>query len=126
MQGFIISHYEGHAAHHGWLLQRQCCLSCPCPHGARGSPAPPCCMVCPQEHPGHPSGLAQLFAGRCCQVFPASPGLGSVIPIFVLEDSLSCKSKWHFYYFQLLHDSYYSSALTSAINNNRIVNYCSF
>jgi len=63
----------------------------------------------------------------CCQVSPASVGLGFIIPIFVLEDPLSCKSKRHFYYyFQLLHDSYYSSALTSAINNNRIVNYCSF
>lgn len=63
----------------------------------------------------------------CCQVSPASSGLGFIIPNFVLEDPLSCKSKRHFYYyFQLLHDSYYSSALTSAINNNRIVNYCSF
>lgn len=61
------------------------------------------------------------------QVSPASSGLGFIIPNFVLEDPLSCKSKRHFYYyFQLLHDSYYSSALTSAINNNRIVNYCSF
>lgn len=63
----------------------------------------------------------------CCQVPPPISGLGFTIPTFVLEDPLSCKSKQHFYYyFQLLHDSYYSSALTSAINNNRIVNYCSF
>lgn len=61
----------------------------------------------------------------CCQVSPASVRLGFIILTFVLEDPLSCKSKRHFY-FQLLHDSYYSSALTSAINNNRIVNYCSF
>lgn len=63
----------------------------------------------------------------CCQVSPASSGLGFLNPIFVLEDPLPCESKRHFYYyFQLLHDSYCSSALTSAINNNRIVNYCSF
>lgn len=65
--------------------------------------------------------------GGCYQVSPASSELGFILLIFVLEDLLSCKPKRHFYYyFQLLHDSYYSSALTSAINNNRIVNYCSF
>lgn len=115
-----------------------------------------CMGMHPQECPGmFPAGLAQVFAvkpmaylgsGRGLPLFrggwkswPASVMLpqpkqpdgrypqAAQGSIFALEDPLSCKSKGHFYYyFQLLHDSYYSSALTSAINNNRIVNHCSF